>query len=394
MGAAWLNATALLIADEGNFRIRLLSGGNLSTFAGNGVNAIANGANASFKMVTSVATDGASGIFIVADSCIIRVIWPNMSVGTLAGTGVCGVVDGPAATALVGSPVSAMFVVVDPSLRVWFGDFTRLRLVANGLVSIVAGPASGNSVRATVDGIGTSAAFFGITGLALVSASPVVLAVADTFAVRLFSAATATVSTLAGTGAAGAQPYDDGFARGATFAPTGAAGGTAFALDAANARLIIADSAAQRVRALSLNQSVNVVTTLAGSMSGLAASVDGLGTNAAFNMSARVGVALDACGNIFVSDAGARSIRMIAPGGAVSTVLGGNGAAGSFDGSGADATFVEPAGLAIEPENGTLFIVDAGARRVRMAGPLCGAPPSAASATASASALGSPLRHG
>ena len=146
-----------------------------------------------------------------------------------------------------------MVVAIDPSLSVWFGDTSRLRLVANGLVSTVAGSAS----RATVDGVGAAAAFFGITGLALVSTSPVVLAVADTFTVRLYSAATGAVTTLAGTGAAGARPYDDGFARGATFAPTGAAGGTAFALDAANARLIIADSAAQRVRALTLNRSAN-----------------------------------------------------------------------------------------------------------------------------------------
>jgi gliding motility-associated-like protein len=70
------------------------------------------------------------------------------------------------------------------------------------------------------------------------------------------------------------------------------------------------------------------------------------------------GIALDAFGNVYVSDQGSNTIRKITPGGVVST-LAGSGAAGDQVGIGSDARFNTPRGLAIDA-NDNLYVADFG----------------------------------
>jgi len=74
------------------------------------------------------------------------------------------------------------------------------------------------------------------------------------------------------------------------------------------------------------------------------------------------GLATDAAGNIYVADKGANVIRKITPQGAVSVFAG--GAAGTVDGTGTAAGFIQPTDLAFDSA-GNLFVCDNGGLLIR-----------------------------
>src|SRR5262245_31249913 len=101
------------------------------------------------------------------------------------------------------------------------------------------------------------------------------------------------------------------------------------------------------------------VAVLAGD--GVPGTVDGTGTRARF--SEPFGIAAASDGTIFVADAGsAHLIRRISPDASVSTIAG--GARGFADGSGTQAAFSTPSGLALAAD-GTLFVADTGNHAIR-----------------------------
>jgi hypothetical protein len=104
-----------------------------------------------------------------------------------------------------------------------------------------------------------------------------------------------------------------------------------------------------------------VVTTYAGTAN-LSGGADGTGAAARFYYPA--GVAVDSAGNLFVADRSNSAIRMIAPGGVVTTVAGREGRPGSADGTGVAARFGYPAGVAVDSA-GNLFVADRGAHTIR-----------------------------
>lgn len=94
-------------------------------------------------------------------------------------------------------------------------------------------------------------------------------------------------------------------------------------------------------------------STLAGSAS--IGSADGTGAAARF--SGPSGVAADSQGNIYVTDSGNNTIRKITPAGTVTTIAGQTGVKGSADGTGTNASFNLPTGIAVDT-NGNLYVAD------------------------------------
>ncbi len=94
------------------------------------------------------------------------------------------------------------------------------------------------------------------------------------------------------------------------------------------------------------------VTALAGS--GNYGTKNGSGTEAEF--SSPTGLALDATGNVYVADWGSHLIRKITPAGEVTTWAG-TGTQGSTDGFGTFASFNSPKGIAIDAE-GVIYVTE------------------------------------
>jgi sugar lactone lactonase YvrE len=100
------------------------------------------------------------------------------------------------------------------------------------------------------------------------------------------------------------------------------------------------------------------VSTLAGGSEGFA---DGTGTQASFNTPS--GLAIDGDGNLYVADTGNNRIRKVTPQGVVSTIAG-DGTAGYVDGVAAQARFNGPIGVAVDKQ-GNVYVADTYNDRVR-----------------------------
>ncbi|MES2581195.1 MAG: hypothetical protein V4627_00635 [Pseudomonadota bacterium] len=130
---------------------------------------------------------------------------------------------------------------------------------------------------------------------------------------------------------------------------------SAIAMDGAGNKYV-ADSVTHSIRKIS---PAGVVTTLAGN--GTAGFIDGTGANARFNTP--MGVAVDGAGNVYVSDTSNNAIRKIAPSGAVTT-LAGMGPPGMVDAVGSAAQFNQPYGIAVDAA-GTVYVGDTYNRVIR-----------------------------
>jgi len=109
------------VADTNNHRIRKISGGQVSTVAGSGTEGFKDGPalSAMFAVPRGVALDSAGRIY-VADSNNHRVrLISGGNVSTLAGSGTAGYKDGPASTAQLWDPYD---VALDSKGRVYVAD--------------------------------------------------------------------------------------------------------------------------------------------------------------------------------------------------------------------------------------------------------------------------------
>jgi sugar lactone lactonase YvrE len=179
-------------------------------------------------------------------------------------------------------------------------------------------------------------------GMALLPDGRVVLSDLHRSDVRLYDPSDGTISPLAGSN--GCPAFEDGQGDDARFHyPYGVV------IDG-DGNIILADQKNHRIRKITLS---GVVTTLAGD--GTPDMVDGPIASARFNMPQDL--AIDAEGNLYVSDWGNKRIRRISASGMVRTVAG-SGAAGFADGAGNAAQFFGQEGLILSEDGSTLYLAD------------------------------------
>lgn len=189
----------VFVADFFNDRIRKVTpSGTVTTFAGNGQRGLANGdrSSASFNRPTGLAVD-ASGTVFVADygNHAIRKITASGVVSTLAGGNGAGSTNGPGLSASFSSPSG---VAIDQASNVIVADYGNnsiRKISSTGVVTTVAGSGTPGSVDAS----GTTATFFGPTGVAVGNSGNIFVADAGNDKIRKIDA-DGTVTTFAGSG--------------------------------------------------------------------------------------------------------------------------------------------------------------------------------------------------
>jgi len=291
----------------------------------------------SFFSPAGVAVDGGGNIY-VADygNNLIRKITASGLVSTLAGSGNQGSINAGGVLASFNQPTG---IAVDATGNVFVGDAGNdiiRKITPDGTVTTFAGSDS----TGYADGAAATASFFHPEGITLDAAGNVYVADAGNNLIRKVSGG--TVSTIAGNklGTTADNIFSD---------PTGVA------IDA-EGNIYTANFLASNI--LKIN-SAGTVSVFAGS--GNIGSLNGTGIAASFYFPNSL--AVDAGGNVYVSDGVNNLIRKITPDGTVSTFAG-SGVAGAVDGNGAAASFNGPAGLAVDAV-GNVYVADANNNRIR-----------------------------
>ncbi|MDP1832712.1 MAG: hypothetical protein Q8K67_11685 [Geothrix sp.] len=334
----------IYVAEYFNCTIRkIMPGGVVSTFAGTAEawgNTDGTGATARFAGPTGVAVDG-SGYVRVADNSnnTIREITPAGLVSTLAGTGGgFGSADGTTEARFNVPYAMAQDGIGNLFVSDW-GNHTIRKITPSGLVSTLAGTAA---IPGSADGTGPAASFKNPSGVSLDGSGNIYVVDAGNNTIRMVTPA-GVVSTLAGT--PGIIGHLDATGPAASFnGPTG------LVVDGSG-NVYVADCGNHIIRKIAPG---GVVTTLAGT-AGAPGSADGPGATAGFN--GPTGITLDGSGNLYVTDRGNNTIRMITPAGVVSTLAGVAGTTGRADGLGSDASFSGPIGIAMDG-SGNLYVTD------------------------------------
>lgn len=264
------------VADRLNNIIRKISpAGVVSTFAGTGIIGATDGPalSATFNEPWAITCD-TLGNFYVADTknYKIRKIDAAGNVSTLAGTGVFGTSNGPAATARFGTP--AGIAVSKDGQKIYVSDYNThtIRLIDAGQVFTLAGTVF---LSGAVDGSGTTASFNHPYGLCLNASGDLLIADEWNHKIRKMTPA-GMVSTVAGDGNAGTTD--------------GATATSRFNFPAAIAsdtigNIFITDGLNHTLRKLSTSS--GQVTTYAG-YAGQTGAADGTGALARFNSPAGI----------------------------------------------------------------------------------------------------------
>ena len=319
----------------------------VSTVAGNGVAGFMDGDTsvAEFNYPTGIRVDSAGNIYVSdTHNNRIRKI-SHGQVSTMAGTGVDGYLDGPSTIAMISKPLG-MSMDKEGNLYVADGYNIIRKISPAGDVAGFAGSGGHGAGPGYLDGKTTDAEFNGPYGVAT-DATGANVYVADVFNSRVRKVSAGWVSTFGGNGTPG--HVDGAGTISEFFFPTG------IVMDS-HGNLFITDQFNFCIRKIGVDSSVS---TLAGT--GIRGEVDGPIATAQFDY--LNGIALDAAGNIYVVQGNTNRIRKVGTDGMVTTIAG-NDEAGSVDGNALTARFNTPVDLAIDAQ-GNIYVSEAGGNRIR-----------------------------
>ena len=318
--------------------------GTVTTFAGDGTGGYldGNGTGAEFSNPQGLAMDVAGNIYI-SDSFNnrIRKIATDGTVTTIAGNGTAGYVDSAdGASAEFYAPAG---LTVDGQGNIYVADYGNnviRKITAAGAVSTYAG----NGVAAYVDGAAVNvAAFSGPSGVALDAQGNLYVADRNNNMIRKITAA-GVVSRIAGITTAGYVNTTVDVSNsvyGAFKKPVGVV------VDA-QGNIYVADGGNSAIRQIT---PAGVITTIAG----------GPGQSALIGDAAAL--CIDGSGDLFISDAAGRIIELTSTR-TLYYLAGTSAVFGYADGSGTDAKFNSPRGIAVNTA-GDIYVADQNNNRIR-----------------------------
>ena len=348
----------LFISDSDNSVIRkvTVATGLITTVAGNGTAGYAGDgtpATSANLSPSGLAVDGSGNIYVSdAMNSVVRKVAAGI-ITTVAGTGIPGLLgDGyPAASAQLSGPDD---VVVDSAGNLYIADSGNLRVrlvtAATGVITTVAG----GGTDSMTNGAATNAQLLAVPSIALDGARNIYIA--DGYVIRRVTAATSSISTVAGNGKPGYAGYS-GDGGPATSAQLSAAPGVA--VDTLG-NLYVPDTSNHVIREAVAD--TGLIATVAGN------GLPGYSGDGHPALSARIGVpfnaAVDRSGNIYFSDGNV--VREVVAATGNITVAAGNGKTGN-SGDGGPATSAQldsPTGVAVDGA-GNLYIADGASNVVR-----------------------------
>ena len=336
----------VFVADQDLYSIRKITpGGVVSTFAGvssrltSGSVVDGTGAAARFVAPQGLAIDAHDNLY-VGDGSVLRKVTPAAVVTTVPGTSDITYPHG---------------ITVDPAGNVFVADENSQvirKIDTAGVMSTFAGTTRTSFLPGYADGPGAAAQFFNPSSIVVDAAENLFVGDAGNAVIRKITPA-AEVTTFAGS--VGLYGRDDGTGAAARF--TGASG---LSVDASG-NLFVADGG-NSIRKVTLG---GVVSTFAGADFEFGSN-DGSTATAHFRQPQ--GTAVDAAGNVYVSDSGNSTLRKISPDGTVSTLAGTAGATGHIDGTGPAAGFASMDAIAIDSA-GTIYVAEASTHTIRKVTP-------------------------
>jgi len=354
-GMALDSSGNIYIADSLNFRVRKVTGSNITTIAGNGVLSYSGdggpASGAQLNTPEAVAVDSSGNVYIAdTQNNVVRKVTATGVISTIAGNGTAGYSgDG-------GAPTAAMLnrpqgIAVDSSGNVYVADTqnARVRKISGGSISTVAG--NGMPGYSGDGGAASAAQLYVPIGVAVDASGN--LYIADFTNNRVRKVSGGTISTVAGNGLSG-YSGDGGAATAAQLN-----GPEDVAVDS-NGNLYIADLNNNAIREVAGGK----ITTVAGN--GLPGVAGDGGPATAAQVGNPTGIALDTAGNMYIASGSATVRKVYANTGFITTIAG-NGTRG-YSGDGGSAPFGElngPIAVAVT-SNGNVYVADSANNAVRL----------------------------
>lgn len=350
------SGSTLYIADSANCRLRKVTGGTISTAAGNGACGYAgDGGAPSFSTLHGPAgiAVSATGVIYIADyaNCRVRKIASKV-ITTVAGTGACSYSgDGGAPTAATLNGPQGL--ALDGSGNLYIADTENCRIrkvnAAGTQITTIAG--NGACTFSGDNGAAVAASISQATGVALDGSGNVYIADAPNCRIRKVTGT--TISTIAGNGICAYGGDSGGPTSASLFYPQGVA------VNSTGTTVYIADTFNCRIRRVSGG---TITTVAGGAICGYAG--DGSAATAA-QINVPRGVTVDASANLYIADTGNCRIRKVT-GTTISTLAGSGLCHYAGDGGApASASLNNPFKVALDA-SGNVLIADADNNRVRM----------------------------